>query len=280
MKRFTVLGLCLLTAFAISVLVASSASAAKTEHGEEVVTSSGGEAHLGTEAGSITSTSNHGKGNLTSPTGGTSTSDFEGVEAPAAKAKCESAGKPEGNVETFLLAEGTGWISKAKGEAGVDFKPAAGEFLAEFTCGPLKIKVKGSVIGHVTPLNTAALSSQLNLIPDETKKANSPHNFEGGPADVLLSNINGSEVGESLQQQENVTVTNHGNSTVCKVKIKHEVMTEKCKPSAAGELSTVNGTPEFGRCDKGGSKTYTDNNCTTLPAPGKKGKYAFVPLPG
>jgi len=281
MKRFTVLGLCLMTAFAISVLVASGASAAKTEHGEMVVTSSGGEAHLGTEAGSITSTSNHGKGNLTGPGGGTSSSDFEGVEAVAAKAKCNSAGKPEGNVETFPLSEGTGWISKAKNEAGVDFKPASGEFLAEFVCGPVKVKVKGSVIGHVTPLNTASLSTQLNLIPDETKKANSPHNFEGGPTDVLLSNINGSEVGESLQQQENVTVTNHGNSTVCKVKIKKGVETEKCKPSAAGEFYTLNGSPEFGRCDKkGGASNFTDSSCTVLAAPGKKGKYGFVPLPG
>jgi hypothetical protein len=274
MKRFTAFGLCLVAAFALSMLAAASAFA-KTEHGESVVRSSGGAAHLGTKEGSITSTANHGTGNLTGPTGGTARSVFEGVEFAAVGAKCHSAGKPEGTVETFLLSEGTGWIKKAAPqEAGVDFKPASGSFLAEFVCGPGTVKVHGSVIGHVTPLNTAGLETKLNLVSNGTGKANSPESFEGGSKDILETNLNGVEIGESLQEQLNVSVVNHGNSSVCKVK----KGVEKCKPVPSGEFYTLNGTPEFGRCDKQAGGTFSDTSCTNKVT--KKGKYAFVPLPG
>jgi hypothetical protein len=272
MKRFTVLGLCFVTALVFSVFVAASAQA-KSEHGELYVTSAGGEAHLGTEKGSITSSSNSGVGHLTSATAGTANSTFNGVEAAATKTKCNSAGQAEGVVKTLELSEEPGWIAKP-GEAGVDFKPASGLYLAEFECGALKIKVKGSVIGHVTPLNTSALSSKLNLIPNKTGTANSPESFEGGPKDILETEFNafpGKEF-ESLQQQENVTVTNHGNASVCKTKKGKTV----CKPQPAESLYTINGTPMFGRCDKQKGK-FSDSNCTAKSA---KGKFEFVPLPG
>jgi len=276
MKRLTVLGLCLVAAFALSVLVAASAMAAKTEHGPMIVTSSGGEAHLGTSEGTITSTSNAGKGELTSASGGTSESTFFGVEFKGVK--CNSSGQATGVVKTELLTEGVGWITKNV-EAGVDFKPASGPNLAEFVCGgTILVKVHGSVIGHATN-NVAGLTSKLNLISAPSGKANSPEQFDGGAKDILLSNIAGLETGESVQVQEGVTITNHGNSSVCKIKEKNGVKTEKCKPASSGELSIVSGTPEFGRCNKGGSKTYTDSSCTLLPAPGKKGKYSFAPLP-
>jgi len=70
MKRFTVLGLCLVAALAFSVLGATSAMAKKTEHGVEKVTASGGAAHLGTESGTIKSSSNEGGGTLETPTSG------------------------------------------------------------------------------------------------------------------------------------------------------------------------------------------------------------------
>jgi hypothetical protein len=280
MKRFSVLGLCIVASFAFSVLIASSAMAKKAEHGESVVLSSGGAAHLGTPHGTITSTSNHGVGHLTSKFGGTATSIFEGVEIESTGFKCNSAGKPAGTVETFLLSEETGWISKAKNEAGVDFKPASGPLLAEFSCPAAGItaKVRSSVIGHVTPLNTAGLSTKLNLIPDGTGKANSPHEFEGGSPDFLESELSSAPgvFSESVQVQENVTVTNHGNSSVCK-----PVKTgEKCKPTAAGEMNTLANParPEFGRCNKKGpgAVKYSDPNCTVVAA---KGKYGFNPIP-
>jgi hypothetical protein len=283
MKRLSVLGLCLVAAFAFTALVASSAMATKTEHGEMFVLSHGGPAHLGTPKATITSTSNSGVGHLTSATGGTATSLFFGVEIETTGLKCNSAGKTGGVVETFLLSEETGWISKAKHEAGVDFKPNSGELLAEFTCeGGITAKVRNSVIGHVTPLNTAGLTTELNLICDELCKANSPHQFEGGATDVLESELSSApgHFSESVQDQEHVTVTNHGNSTVCKKKVKKGVETEKCKVPASGEFNTIANParPEFGRCDKKGAGVkYSDTNCTVV---AEKGKYGFVPLPG
>ena len=80
-------------------------------------------------------------------------------------------------MQTTLLTEETGWISKANNEAGVDFKPASGVYLAEFECGPLAVKVKDSVIGHVTPLNVSSLESKLDLVPNIKQNANSPESF-------------------------------------------------------------------------------------------------------
>jgi hypothetical protein len=278
MKRLSVLGLCLVASFAFSVLIASSAMATKTEHGEMIVISIGGSSHLGTPKATITSTRNEGTGHLTSATGGTATSKFENVEVEGTGVKCQSGGTA-GIVETKLLSEETGWLSKAKNEAGVDFKPASGPFLAEFACGGgLSFKVRSSVIGHVTPLNTAGLSTELNLIPEGVGKTNSPEQFEGGAKDVLESESSAAPgvFSDSVQVQEHVSVTNHGNASVCKLK----KGVEKCKPSSAGEFNTIANParPEFGRCDKKGAGIkYSDTNCTVEAA---KGKYGFVPLPG
>jgi len=277
MKRLSVLGLCFVAAFAFSALVASSAFAKKAEHGELSLTSSGGPAHLGTPKATITSTSNAGTANLTSATAGGATSKFFGVEVETTGLKCQSAGQAKGVVETFKLTEETGWISKAKSEAGVDFKPASGLLLAEFSCeGGITAKVRGSVIGHVTPLNTTGLSTTLNLIANGTGKENSPEQFEGGAKDILESELSTAPgvFSPSVQVQENVTVTNHGNASVCKLK----KGVEKCKPVGA-EFNTISNParPEFGRCDKKGPGVkYVDPNCTTT---GEKGKYGFAPVP-
>lgn len=278
MKRLSVLGLCLVAAFAFSVLVAASASAKKAEHGELKLLSSGGPAHLGTPKATITSTSNTGTSTITSGTAGTAVSSFFGVEIESTGLKCTSAGQSAGTVVTKELAEETGWISKAKNEAGVDFKPASGLYLAEFSCeGGIAAKVRNSVIGHVTPLNTTGLSTTLNLIADGTGKENSPHEFEGGAKDTLESELSSAPgiFSGSVQVQENVTVTNHGNASVCKLK----KGVEKCKPVGA-EFNTISNParPEFGRCDKKGAGVkYSDTNCTI---PAEKGKYGFVPVPG
>src|ERR1700736_323787 len=109
MKRLSVLGLCLVAAFAFTALVASSAMATKTEHGELFVLSSGGASHLGTPKATITSTANSGSGHITSATGGTAITKFFNVEIETTGFKCTSAGQASGVVETKLLSEETGW---------------------------------------------------------------------------------------------------------------------------------------------------------------------------
>src|SRR6266849_6936681 len=119
MKRFTVFGLCFAAAFAFSVMVAVSAQAKKVEHGNLVVESHNAESHLGTSKLTIHSTDAEGSGTFTTPTTGTAVATFHNVEIEGTGKKCHSEGAPAGTVTTYLLAEETGWISKAKEETGV-----------------------------------------------------------------------------------------------------------------------------------------------------------------
>jgi hypothetical protein len=282
MKRFTVLGLCLVAALVFAALSAAGAAAKKSEHGVLDLDAVGGPAHLGTESGSIKSSSNEGSAEITTATSGTAKTLFKGVEVEGFGLKCSSAGKSAGEVETELLNEETGWINKAGGEAGVDFKPHSGEYLAQFACEGLNVKVKGSVIGHTSPNNLENTHGELNLIPDKTpgKTRNSPSNFEGGPEDILRSSFSGLQTGnelESLQQQEGVVITNHGNPSVCKLKKGKE----KCKPGQFETNTLAGATPEYGRCIKKkpkGTGKYQEANCATLASEGK-GQFEFEPVP-
>jgi len=274
MRRFTVFGLCLMASFALSALVAVGAQAKKAEHGPIVVRSSGALSEFGSGGkGALHSPSNTGTGEFTSAVGGTATSIFVGVELESTGLKCTTAGQAEGTVKTNLLSETTGWIKKPT-EAGVVFKAAVGTELANFNCGGVAaFVVTGSGIGQISPLNVSSLESQLNLRPNGAKTTNEPSSFEGeAEKHSFISSVNGGPTSESYQQQENVTVTNHGNSSVCKLK----KGVEKCKPAPA-EINTIANParPELGHCDKKGEGVkYTDPNCTTV---GAKGKYGFVP---
>jgi hypothetical protein len=278
MKRFTVLGLCLMACFALSALVAVGAQAGKTEHGNLDVVSSGGLSEFGGGGkGALHSPSNAGTGEFNTGTSGTAVSSFVGVELESTGLKCTTSGQAAGTVKTDVLAEKTGWIKKPT-EAGVEFKANSGTELAKFNCGGVaEFTVTGSVLGIISPLNTSALSSQLNLKPNGGKTENEPSKWEAdAETHVLKSSVNGGGATSSYQQQENVTVTNHGNSSVCKIKVKKGVQTEKCKPIPAEINTVVGATPELGRCEKHGAGTkYSDANCTAVE--NAKGKYGWVP---
>jgi len=276
MKRFTVFGLCLMASLVLSALVAVGAQAKKPEHGPLIVTSLNGLSEFGGGGkGALHSPEAKGGGEFKSPTEGTATSTFVGVELESTGLKCTTAGEAAGTVKTDLLKESTGWIKKPT-EAGVVFSPAPpGTELAKFNCGGVaEFSVTGSVIGQISPLNVTAPSSQLNLRPNGGKTANAPSTWEqDGETHVLKSSVNGGGATESYQQQENVTVTNHGDASVCKVTKKGE----KCKPNPA-EINTViiPGRPQLGRCEKKAAGTkYSDTNCTTVE--NTKGKYGWVP---
>jgi hypothetical protein len=272
MKRFTVFGLCLISAFAISVVVAASAQAG-SEHGNLLIHSKGGESHLGLSGGvEVHSTANHGTGTFTSGTAGTAVGIFEGVQEEPGGLKCKSGSEPIGTVVTLPLIEETGWITKGS-DAGVDFK-AAGTFLAEFSCeGGTAFTVEGSVIGHVGPQNTLGPGT-LNL--EGVGFKNSPENFEGGPTDVLLSHINNGPATQSIQVQKNIE-TQPISTKGCKPPKGSKP--EKCKFAKYAELNTVvnPARPEIGRCNKQKGGAYTNNTCTEATPAGGKGKYEFNP---
>jgi hypothetical protein len=273
MKRFTVFGLCLIAAFAFSVMVAASAQAAE-EHGNLKIISKGGESHLGLSNGvEVHSTANHGSGEFNTGISGTAVGIFEGVQEEPGGLKCKDASSPLGTVKTLPLTEETGWIKSppTSPEAGVDFK-AAGAFLAEFGCeGGTAFKVEGSVIGHTAPLNVVG-PGVLNLEGIGFK--NEPEKFASGctgacTTDVLLSHINGGPPLQSIQVQKNIETKPLGTKP-CKPG-------KPCKQSAIAETNGVVEPlrPQVGRCNKHKNGKYGDKNCTQKVA--SKGKYEFSP---
>jgi hypothetical protein len=275
--RTRLLGLVPTSACVVSVTFAASAQArGRCECGVPVAEVKGGESRLVTSKGTFRSSQNSGPIELTRATGGFGALTFEALEAPFGS-KCNSAGEPSGKVQTVLLGAELGWISRAKEEVGFDLKPVSGAYLAELECEGVVVKLKGSVIGHVSPNNVSSIDMRLDFFGSEgAALRNEPQSFEAGPTDVLtteFSTASGVEQ-ETVLQQSNIDLRVRGNASECRLR----KGVEKCKPGRL-EVSTIANPaqPEFGRCRKKGPGTkYADPNCTTT---GERGKYGFAPVP-
>jgi hypothetical protein len=271
MTRIKVLGACLVVAVALSATVVAAAQAKRSEHGAIKFESASGAVELVTAApATVNCVAEEGKGEITSATAGTMSETLTGCESVGQK--CSNTATA-GTVESKLLALGVGWISKTKGEAGVDVKGSGvGEYLFEFECGGTSVKVKRSVIGLATPLNVQSASGfDLTFSGSGTKQE--PEKSEGGSVDTLQTEIGGLGPFESRLSQT-LSIRPRGGCKVHKGK-------ETCKPGQA-ELNTVaNGVQaQFGRCaKKHKSGKFGEANCATLAAPGK-GNFEFVPIPG
>jgi hypothetical protein len=238
MKRMRILGLCLVAAFALSIVAVSSASAApafyecakqtggkyedkacskeakeakkaKYELKEgigkgKVFKGKGKKATLHTPAvgGEITCTGFKDEGKLTSPTTeGKVVSIFTGC-ATSGK-KCVSAGEKAGTIKTNDLDGGLGEIEGGSG-VGVDLKAESGKYLAEFECEGLTVKVEGSVIGEQAgDINKFSKTSEDIFAVNGSDLQQYKH-FKGGPEDVLESLIDGAGPFESGQEAEAV----------------------------------------------------------------------------
>jgi hypothetical protein len=280
MRRFKVVGLCLLAVFAFSAMLAASAQAKKESSGPLDISSSGGAAHLGTELGvELKSTHNTGKGRFESGTGGQARALFYEVTTTSG-GNCNNVAGQLNTVKTELLSEEVGFINKGTGEVGDSFKGAENEFSAQFECEGLgKIKVKGSVIGIVTdpPVNKPQKTGTLALKGVGGFKQE-PEKFETMAKDTLESSfekVNGGVYTPSAQFQEDTT-ENHGNGTVCKTKLKKGVEVEKCKPGFS-EINTLAspGQALIGRCIKLKGGKFQEANCATLSEVAGKGKFEF-----
>jgi hypothetical protein len=74
---------------------------------------------------------------------------------------CNSPGHPEGELETKELEGRVVWKNEAKHEAALDLFPAHGEELfISFSCGELKVKVKGSIL---VPIQANKMSATFKL---------------------------------------------------------------------------------------------------------------------
>jgi hypothetical protein len=138
--------------------------------------------------------------------------------------KCHSEGAKEGEVKTEPITLALGWISKAKGEVGLEERPSTGHLLARFHCGKQEITVSGAVIGSLTPINKKVSSTEH--FTDEVAVAKGKQaivRFEGGMGTVLEAKI-----GAGASQEVAATETG------------------KLTPSGGTlEVSTKSGSPEF-----------------------------------
>jgi hypothetical protein len=261
MKRLAVLLTSLVVGLGISALTAVSASA--TEGGPILGTSAGGETRIDTGSrGPTESSSNEGSswevfekaGNLFHGL------VFHGVKVGAPLLlSCTSAGQSTGTVVTPRLNVFTGWISKEKNEAGIDFQPVEGTTIATFSCeGGVAVKWTGSIIAHV-PANSSSSEQHINLLAEGSVQ--SPEKFEGGVKDVLESEFSNAEGKfKTALTEQNMTLTKTGGGNF--------------------ELNTVANPsqPEFGRCQKVKNTEvshFEDSNCSKAKV--GKGLYNFDP---
>jgi hypothetical protein len=213
MKSIRIMGLCLVAAFALSAVVTSSAFAEKPEF---LFPNGGSKRQFSSVdgAGKLETT----KGETVECSGGRDTGEITGAKQASdvlisytgcrAKVgleewKCQSGATAE-EIKTFDLLGRLGFINKTNKEVGILFNPETGKannpknLFAEFECTNVKtggksinIKVKGSVIGSITPVNTLIEPSGTQEFAEitfkESKGKPEPKNLEGEAENKLLT---------------------------------------------------------------------------------------------
>jgi hypothetical protein len=111
---------------------------------------------------------------------------FSGCEV--AGIKCSNTSKA-GEIKTNALDGEVGYINAAKKEVGADLKPESAAYLAEFECEespfPLRLRVSGSVIGRVSPINTFTKSATFTFRESGGKQE--VEKFESGLPDTPIT---------------------------------------------------------------------------------------------
>jgi hypothetical protein len=175
MRQTKLLGLCLTVALAVCAIAAAAASAEPPGFeflGEksDTLSSKGGALTLETTKGEVVKC-----GKMTAA-GGVEDSDllptFSGCTATILTKtyKCKSPGGNEEEIKGFPLQISLGLINKSKEEVGILLSPEEGapenpnDLFAAFTCTRssenVNVKIKGSVIGKITPTNTSVGPTQ------------------------------------------------------------------------------------------------------------------------
>jgi hypothetical protein len=241
MKRMRIMGLCLVAVFALTIVAASSASAAPTFYEcakvsggtfEKGCGKEGGKGGYALQPGRGKNKAFKGKGGsavLTTPAVGGEvkcgsskdegfvSSSFTGQEkvkvifgkCTSLGKNCSSAGAKKGEIKTNPLEGTLGYISKTGPKVGVSLKGEGGLDSADFTCEGLIIETKAAVIGEIT--------GDINVFSKEATDSftvtgggtQTITKFEGGPTEVLETLINGSGPFES---GEATTTKNKGES--------------------------------------------------------------------
>jgi hypothetical protein len=216
MKRIRIIGLALVAVSALGAVAVTSASAALPEFKPFkgiTFTSKSGPATLETASGAsvrCTASSSEAAKLKTAK-------EVTGVEVKFTGCKlfgvepCSSKGAAKEEIDTTDLVGEIGYISAASKSVGLALKPKAKKGagpLATFTCGPFEIEVTGSVIGTVTPVDTA--TTHFALTYTQVKGIQAPTKFEGEPEDVLFSSLDGvtpEHAGEEIAAEVETSAT-------------------------------------------------------------------------
>jgi hypothetical protein len=285
MRLCRTMGLCVIAAFALTALFAATAQAKHANTGPIKFTAvSTNTPNFEPEgAGEVTCASETAAGEITTAVSGHMTAVFVGCATEGKQ--CNSAGEPEGTIKTEELKTETGYINKAKGEVGTDFKAASGEFYAKFDCPgtpDIYIAVKESVIGRLEPPNVLATTSTWDLkgslARQEVEKFGS-----SGSKDTLVFEVStkgqaGWEIGEfvSFGGVENVdSITTYSEQE------EHKGKKINKYPDAA-EVITTGAQPEYVRCRRAKQAKWSNAVCTekAIEKHGRfKGKYELIPVP-
>lgn len=172
----------LVAAFALSAVAAASASATLPEFSNYPVKfeSKSGKSILEASKEKIECTKDTNKGEITGPKTDVVVVTFEGCTTASGLVECGT----KGTIKTNELESELGYINAANKEVGLSLKPkTSGGLFAEFECAGVKIKVKGSIIGKITPVNT--LTSTFELVFKCVSGKQEIEKFEGGLTDVL-----------------------------------------------------------------------------------------------
>jgi hypothetical protein len=154
-----------LAVFATGIVGASSASAALPEftapYANQFEVAKGG-THVFATVGkrNILCLSLAAKGEITGAKVATATLTLKGCGG--FEAKCTTAGAATGEIKTAELEGKPAYINNQLG-VGVDLQAKGGGNFAEFACGAETVKIRGSVIGAITPVNVPTSAFYLNL---------------------------------------------------------------------------------------------------------------------
>jgi alpha-tubulin suppressor-like RCC1 family protein len=103
-------------------------------------------------------------------------------------AKCSSAGAAEGEVVTDALAGGVGWREKSANTVGLDLGQE--ELVFEAVCGSSTVKVRGSAVSSLGPVNNMTASFTLKF-KVTAKGVQTPEGFEGEPNEFFEMSVGG-----------------------------------------------------------------------------------------
>lgn len=180
---------------ALGMALATAASAAQDGNTEVVITPAGHEEfsdgtciewNSDVEAVAHKASGFIGKGDRLS--GGSLTPVCHAPEGTA----CHSYGLKAGQIERYPVTAELGFINKAKGEVGIEYKPMEGGLLSRITCGEQVIETRGAAIGRFTPIDTPIKhSGHLTIQFNETEGKQEVSKFEGGPSVSLEASVNG-----------------------------------------------------------------------------------------